>query len=122
MVYDSTRTYPVIAVSVLTTSGNGTTTDIYGRYEIDVKETDSVWFSYLNKATMKYAVAKIYNSSGFDIALHVNVPVLKEVIVRPRNYKLDSLRNREDYADAFNWQKTQIKSKCRHGDGSVCWF
>ena len=122
VVYDSTRTYPVIAVSVLTTSGNGTTTDIYGRYEIDVKESDSVWFSYLNKATIKYAVAKIYNSSGFDIALHVNVPVLKEVIVRPRNYKLDSLRNREDYADAFNWQKPRLRANVGTGMGASVGF
>jgi hypothetical protein len=58
-VYDSTKTYPVISVSVLTTSGKGTITDLYGHYEIDVTETDSVWFSYLNKPTIKYVVGKI---------------------------------------------------------------
>lgn len=122
VVYDSTKTYPVIAVSVLSTSGKGTTTDIYGRYEIEVTESDSVWFSYLNKPTMKYPVAKIYNSSSFDIALHVNVPVLKEVIVRPKNYKLDSLRNREDYADAFNWQKPRLKANVGTGMGASVGF
>ena len=75
-VYDSTRTYPVIAVSVLTSSGKGAATDIYGHYEIDVTETDSVWFSYLNKPTIKYPVKKIVDSSRFDIAIHINVPVL----------------------------------------------
>lgn len=110
IVYDSTKTYPIIAVSVLTSSGKGTSTDIYGRYEIEVIETDSVWFSYLGKPTIKYPVAKIADNSHFDIAIHVNVPVLKEVIVRPRNYKLDSLQNRADYAEAFNWKKPKLRA------------
>jgi len=109
-VYDSTKTYPVISVSVLTSSGKGAVTDIYGHYEIDVKETDSVWFSYLNKPTIKYAVGKIVDASRFDIAIHVNVPVLKEVIVKQRNYKMDSIQNRLDYAKAFDWQKPKLKA------------
>ena len=108
-VYDSTKTYPVISVSVLTSSGKGTVTDIYGHYEIDVTEKDSVWFSYLNKPTIKYVVEKIPDASHFDIALHINVPVLKEVIVKPRNYKMDSIQNRIDYAKAFDWQKPRLK-------------
>lgn len=117
-VYDSTKTYPVISVSVLTSSGKGTVTDVFGNYEIDVKETDSVWFSYLNKPTVKFAVAKISDASHFDIALHVNIPVLKEVIVRPRDYKLDSIQNRIDYSKAFNWEKPKLSTSI-NSDGSV---
>ena len=117
-VYDSTRSYPVISVSVITSSGKGTVTDVFGNYEIEVKETDSVWFSYLNKPTIKYAVAKIFDASHFDIALHVNIPVLKEVIVRPRAYRLDSIQNRIDYAKAFNWEKPKL-SPSVNSDGSV---
>jgi hypothetical protein len=117
-VYDSTKTYPVISVSVLTSSGKGTVTDINGNYEIEVKETDSVWFSYLNKPTIKYSVAKIFDASHFDIALHVNIPVLKEVIVKPRNYKMDSLQNRIDYAKGFNWEKPGL-SPSVNSDGAV---
>lgn len=106
--YDSTGSYPLISVSVLTSSGKGTVTDAIGHYEIDVNETDSVWFSYLNKPTIKYPVKKIFDAGKFDIALHINVPVLKEVIVKPRNYRLDSLRNRQDYAKAFNWEKPKL--------------
>lgn len=109
-VYDSTGSYPLASVSVLTTSGKGTTSDIQGHYEIDVKETDSVWFSYLNKPTIKYAVKKIFDAGRFDIALHINVPVLKEVVIKPRNYKLDSMRNREDYAKVFNWRKPRLQA------------
>jgi hypothetical protein len=117
-VYDSTKTYPIISVTVLTSSGKGTVTDVFGNYEIEVKETDSIWFSYLNKPTVKYAVAKIYDASRFDIALHVNIPVLKEVIVKPRSYKMDSLQNRIDYAKGFDWEKPRL-SPSVNSDGSV---
>jgi hypothetical protein len=109
-VYDSTRTFPIASVTVLTSSGKGAVTDSYGRYEIDVRETDSVWFSYLNKATIKYALAKVIDASRFDIAIHINIPTLKEVIVKPRNYKMDSIQNRIDYAKAFNWEKPGLKT------------
>ena len=122
IVYDSTRSYPLISVSVLSTSGRGTTTDVFGRYEIDVKETDSVWFSYLNKPTIKYAVTKIFDNSNFNIALHVNVPVLKEVIVKRRDYKLDSMRNRLDYAKAFEWEKPKLKASIPTDMGGAVGF
>jgi len=103
------------SVSVLSTSGKGAVTDNLGQYEIDVKETDSVWFSYLNKPTIKYPVNKIFNAGQFDIALHVNIPVLKEVVIRPRNYKQDSLQNRLDYAKAFNWEKPKLQANVGTG-------
>lgn len=104
-VYDSTRAYPVAFVSVLSTSGKGTSTNAYGEYEIDVAEKDSIWFSYLNKPTVKFPVLKITTPLSFDISLQVNVPVLKEVKIRPRNYRQDSIQNREDYAKIFNYKK-----------------
>ena len=121
-VYDSTKTYPVISVSVLTSSGKGTVTDLYGHYEVDVTEADSVWFSYLNKPTIKYAVGKIPDASRFDIALHINVPVLKEVIVKQRNYKMDSIQNRLDYAKAFDWQKPRLKANVSGDMGAAVGF
>jgi hypothetical protein len=107
-VYDSSRTYPVELVTVLSTSGRGTVTNSDGYYEIEVTEKDSVWFSYLNKPTIKFPVAKIINPLSFDISLKVNVPVLKEVKVRPKNYRFDSLQNRQDYAKVFNYQKPKL--------------
>lgn len=104
-VYDSTRAYPVGFVSVLSTSGKGTSTNANGEYEIEVAEKDSIWFSYLNKPTVKFPVLKIATPLNFDISLQVNVPVLKEVKIRPRNYRQDSIQNREDYAKVFNYRK-----------------
>ncbi|MGZ8557810.1 MAG: hypothetical protein ACXWWC_05740, partial [Chitinophagaceae bacterium] len=104
-VYDSTRTYPVAFVSVLSTSGRGTATNADGQYEIEVSEKDSIWFSYLNKPTIKFPVLKIATPLNFDISIQVNVTVLKEIKIRPRNYRQDSIQNREDYTKAFNYRK-----------------
>ena len=53
---------------------------------------------------------RIGNPMQFDISLQVNVPVMKEVKILPKNYRLDSLRNRQDYAKIFNYQKPTLKT------------
>ncbi|MBI5858441.1 MAG: hypothetical protein HZB42_12425 [Sphingobacteriales bacterium] len=108
-VYDSSRIFPLEAVSVLSSSGRGTVTNADGHYEIEAEEKDSIWFSYLNKSTIKYPVLKILNPFEFDISIQINVPVLREVKVRPRNYRQDSIQNRLDYARVFNYQKPKLK-------------
>lgn len=107
-VYDSSRTIPLEAVSVLSSGGKGTTTDANGHYAIEVGEKDSIWFSYLNKPTVKFPILKINDLNQFDIALHVNIQVLKEVKIMPRNYRQDSIQNRIDYAKAFNFQRPNL--------------
>ncbi len=109
-VYDSSQHYPLEAVSVISTSGRGTVTNNDGVYEIDVAATDSIWFSYLGKPTMKFPIATIQNILQFNISLHVSIPTLKEVKIRPRNYRQDSIQNREDYAKVFNYQKPKLKT------------
>ena len=109
-VFDSTRRYPLELVSVLSTSGQGTVTNADGFYEIEVVEKDSIYFSYLNKPTIKFPVIKISNPSDFQISLQINVPILKEVKIRQRNYKLDSIQNRLDYAKVFNYQKPGLST------------
>jgi len=107
-VYDMSKTIPLPSVSVLSSEGTGTVTDSLGYYTILVNETDSIWFSYLNKPTPKFAVAAINKFNGFDISLHVPVTELREVKVVPRNYKRDSIQNRLDYAKAFDFHKPGI--------------
>jgi len=107
-VYDMSKTIPLPSVSVLSSGGMGTVTDSLGYYTILVNETDSIWFSYLNKPTPKFAVAAINKFNGFDISLHVPITELKEVKVVPRNYKRDSIQNRLDYAKAFDFHKPGI--------------
>lgn len=109
-VFDSSRNYPMEAVSVQSSSGRGTVTNTDGYYQIRVTENDSIWFSYLGKSTQKFPVLRIVNPWQFDIALQVNVPVLREVKIRPRNYRQDSLQNRQDYAKVFNFRKPTLKT------------
>ncbi len=118
-VYDSSRTYPLDAVTVLSSSGKGAITDINGNYQIDVGEKDSIWFSYLGKPTIKFPVLKMTDPSRFDIALRINVTVLKGVTITPRNYRLDSLQNRQDYAKIFNYEKPRLKPTLGGGPGGV---
>lgn len=116
-VYDITEKSPLEAVSVLSTAGNGTVTNSQGLYSIVVKATDSIWFSYLNKATIHYPVSKIANQGSFDIALHVTGTVLKDIRFSPKNYKLDSIQNRLDYAKAFDFQKPGVGSSINLAPG-----
>jgi hypothetical protein len=116
-VYDYSKYNPLEAVSVMSTSGSGTVSDSTGRYSIIVNEKDSIWFSYLNKPTPKYPVRSIQNMQNFEISLHVNATELKEVRVMPRNYRLDSIENRQEYAKAFNFHKPGIGSSLNLAPG-----
>jgi len=108
-IYNMYRTRPLDGVSVISVLGRGTATDSNGNYAITVSIRDSLYFSYLGRATAKYPVATINYMSGFDISLHVDPIELKEVKVMPRNYHLDSLQNRKDYAKIFNYKKPGFK-------------
>ena len=118
-VYDSSRLYPLEAVTVLSSSGKGAITDINGNYHIDVNEKDSIWFSYLGKPTMKYAVLSMTDPLHFDVSLRINITVLKGVTVSPRNYRLDSIQNRIDYAKVFNYERPKLKPTMGGGAGGV---
>jgi len=100
----------VASVSVLATNGSGTATDGNGAYQLKVGPQDSIWFSYLGKPTRKFPVQQIQNLNEFDIALQINIPVLPELKIRPRNYRQDSLQNREDYAKIFNFHRPNAES------------
>ena len=100
---------PLTAVTVETSMGRHTISDSLGRYSIYVEKKDSVWFSYLNKKTQKYPVDTITHPQSFDIALYVDVRWLPEVKVQTRDYRFDSVTNRETYAKAFNYRKGGLR-------------
>jgi hypothetical protein len=100
---------PLDAVTVQTSSGHFSISDSLGNYTIDVTKKDSLWFSYLNKQTMRYPVDTIMHPENFDIALYVDARWLPEVKVATRNYRLDSIQNRETYANAFNYRKPGLR-------------
>ena len=107
-VLDSSRIFPIELVTVQSTGGKITVTDTTGFYTIDVAERDSIWFSYLGKPTPKYPVLKIADVTQFDFALRVKVDVMKEVRIKTRNYKDDSVQNRRDYAKAFDFRRPSL--------------
>lgn len=118
-IFDITKHIPLEAVSILSNSGAGTISDSMGRYSIILNENDSIWFSYLNRPTPKYPVRQIPLGQYFDISLHVNAVELKEVRVMAPNYRLDSIRNREEYAKAFNFRKPGLGSSINPTTGGV---
>jgi hypothetical protein len=109
-VYDRSTVFPLAYVSVLTNSGKGTATDSNGNYEIEMSEKDSIWFSYLGKPTKKFATQEIADLPHFNISIFTDIGILPEIKVKQRDYKLDSLQNRIDYAKAFNYQKPTFRS------------
>ena len=104
-VYNMYRTHPLDRVSVISSSGRGTMTDSTGAYQITVPSDDSIYFSYLGRATVKYPVRDINTLNSFDIALHVDPTELREVRVMPRDYREDSIQNRKDYEKFFDFKK-----------------
>ncbi len=108
-VYDITRIQPVEQVRVVSSSGIFSMTDSLGRYQILVRETDSLTFIYNNKPTQTFALKEVINPEHFDVSLHVRVKekykVLKEVKVWSKSYREDSMENRQTYAPFFNYQE-----------------
>ena len=109
-VFDSSRIYRIEAVTVMSTGGRMTMTDTLGRYQIEVSEKDSIWFSYLGKPTPKYPVLKIADVMQFDIALRLKTDIMQEVRIRSHSYKQDSIQNRRDYAKIFDYRKVSLSS------------
>lgn len=104
-VYDISQSTPVESVTVLTTAGRGTMTDSLGHYRITVTMRDSIYFSYQNKVTPKYAVATMEDLTQFNMSLHIHVYALPNVTVRGHNYRMDSMMNRREYAKYFAYTK-----------------
>lgn len=117
-VYSKTRTQFIPGVTVMSNSGRATMTDSLGKYVIYLNEADSIWFSYQNKSTQKFSLNDFPNPQNFEISLHIPPDMLPAITVYPRNYKLDSIRNRQEYAKAFNYQKPGLATSV-NPDGGV---
>lgn len=108
VVYDISGRRPIESVIVFSNTYH-TFTDSLGRYSINVKAKDSIWFSLFGKATHKYPVDTIEDLRNFNVMIHVTGFDLPEVRVRNSYYKLDSIQNRADYAKYFNYQAPGIR-------------
>ncbi len=120
-VLDKSKINRVENVQVLSTGGMFSTTDSMGRYSIQVKPGDSIYFVYKNKPTQPFEVDVIANLAQFDISLHLNIEskysVLKEVIVYSKTHQEDSLENRQTYANVFRYEKPGLSTSITPGGG-----
>ncbi|MEP7141482.1 MAG: hypothetical protein ABI707_01370 [Ferruginibacter sp.] len=112
-------------MDVLVKSGSGTQaiTDSTGHYDIVTKDGDSLTFIYHDKPTAKFAVKQIPDIGNFDISLHIRVvekfQTMKEVKVYTKNFRQDSIENRQYYNKIFGYQKPGVSSSMNPGTGSV---
>lgn len=116
-VFSKTKAQFIPGVTVTSTNGITTQTDSLGKYVIFMNEKDSIWFSFLNKSTQKFSLKDFPNPQNFEISLHIPPELLPSVTVYPRNYRLDSLRNREEYAKVFNYEKPGFSTSVTPGGG-----
>lgn len=106
---------------VVSTGGLFTMTDSLGRFNLMVNEKDSVIFIFRNKPTQKFVVKDIPDPFHFNISLHITVrgkyTTLKEVVVRTKSYRQDSVENRQTYADVFDYKKPGLSTSIVPGGG-----
>ncbi len=104
-VYNRSEGNPLAGVSVLGISGPGTATDSLGHYSIRLDSDDSLYFSWLGKATARFAVKDIPPGQPFDLNLEdMNLRSLPVYSVIGTDYYQDSIRNREEYRRAFGYE------------------
>ncbi len=122
-VFDSARVNYVGQVTVQSTGGAKTQTDTLGRYTIEAGISDSICFVYNGKATPKYPVRNITDYSNFDIALLVPIyskyKIIKGVTVFSKTYRQDSLENRNEYGDIFDFQRPGVQSSMVNGSAGA---
>ncbi len=109
----------VEGVRVVSTGGLFSITDSMGNYHILVNEKDSISFVFRNKPTQKFPVKAATDPNHFDISLRIPVKgkysTLREVVVRSKSYRLDSLENRQTYADVFDYKKPGVTPSIQDG-------
>jgi hypothetical protein len=116
-VYDQSQLFAMPGVSVMGTSGQGTTTDSLGRYKLKLPLEDSIFFSYLGRRTAKYPVKRIARDYPLDMSLAVRVDSLPLVVVRPKPYRYDSAENRDEYRKVFEYQPEYVVGGANGGVG-----
>jgi hypothetical protein len=116
-VYDQSQLFAMPGVSVMGTSGQGTTTDSLGRYKLKLPLEDSIYFSYLGRRTAKFPVKRIARDYPLDMSLAVRVDSLPLVVVRPKPYRYDSAENRDEYRKVFEYQPDYVVGGANGGVG-----
>jgi hypothetical protein len=121
IVFDGSMTNGLQEVYVTSGSGAIAVTDSLGHYVIGVSETDSIYFSYLGKRTPYFRVKEIANTEEFDISMYGVASInITPLYIKPNSYHLDSLENREEFRELFDYQDGGYMqdAKMRSGRGA----
>jgi hypothetical protein len=70
-----------------------------------VSKEDTIYFSYLKKRTMAFPVKDIPDPGSFNVSIDVIGPALMPVYVTHNSYYVDSLLNRRDNREGFDYKK-----------------
>jgi hypothetical protein len=116
-VYDQSMVGELQGVSVISTSGTGTVSDSLGHYSIILSPKDSLYFSYLGRRTQKVPVGDIPSTLHYDVGLDVEIETLPPVLVAPNGYRLDSLENREEFKQIFDYEGKGALDHMKTGSG-----
>ncbi|QES90740.1 hypothetical protein [Rhizosphaericola mali] len=111
-----------------TTSGDMTFSDASGNFSVSYKPNDTLKFYIAGKYRSQYPIDSLAKIPNLMMSLQSvrNTPLntgkityfptnddtttLNNVTVRTRNYHADSLNNRKEYGDAYNYTKPKVKS------------
>jgi hypothetical protein len=111
---DSLSKKPIDSVLVYIKSGAYFFTDKQGGYQIAVSGGDTLWVYNHGKTHSFYMSRAMLASKIFDIYLNdttedkIAFHQLAPVFVRNSNYTKDSINNRKEYADIFNYKKARV--------------
>jgi hypothetical protein len=82
-----------------------------GEYAVVAQEGDKIVFTSVGYLPDTVKVLNYMIDAGYDISMTIKSSLLKNVDVRAANYKADSLKRREDYAEFYNRPKNEMVSK-----------
>jgi hypothetical protein len=104
-VYDWTMINGLAEVTISNTHGAIAISDTSGHYRIKVAQNDTIFFSYLQKQTVAFPVIDIRDTTSFNVSIDVVGPALMPVYVSHNNYYMDSILNRRENRENFDFQK-----------------
>jgi hypothetical protein len=104
-VYDKTMINGLPQVTISNTRGPIAVSDSLGHYSIRVPKEDTLYFSYLNKQTVAFPVKDIPDPSSFSVSIDVVGPALMPVYVHHNSYYADSVSNRRENREGFDYKK-----------------
>lgn len=104
-VFDGSMINGLQEVDVISGNGGHAVTDSLGHYHIRLSEKDSLYFSYLGKRTPWFPVRDMQNPDVFDVSMYgVESVSITPLYIQPNSYHLDSLENREEYKELFDYE------------------